>query len=328
MDAAGIDKGQLAAHVGFPAQFGQSQFAITRGNAFEAQVKANGCAELLTLLRDRLGLELPEVAYSDLESVGGNQRPDLRHRRSRQELARAASASDDAGTLFDHPMLTLEVGGWTVYLEPDLIAFQWKGQFHIVEIKSFAVIDGQADASKVAAAAMQSAVYVLAMRDLLVSQGFSANAVAHNVILVCPKDFSNQPTATFVDVRKQLTVLRRQLSRLTRIDTLLSLLPPTFSLATTRSAATVVDDLRTIEARYMPECLNTCELARFCRDEARGCTRVMGRSVCEELGGVETVATALSLARDSHDPSPEQAEAASLLKLAWSIRQECLGSAA
>src|SRR5262249_28757537 len=167
-----------------------------------------------------LGLALPEVAYSDLESVGGNERPELRHRRARQELARAASGSDDAGTLFDHPMLRLEVGGWTVYLEPDLIAFQWKGQFPIRAHKSVSVIDGQADAGKVAAAAMQSAVYVLAMRDLLTSQGFSPDAVAHNVILVCPKDFSNQPTATFVDVRKQLTVLRRQLSRLTRIDAL------------------------------------------------------------------------------------------------------------
>ena len=37
MDAAGIDKPRLASYIGFPAPFGQSQFAITRGNAFEAQ---------------------------------------------------------------------------------------------------------------------------------------------------------------------------------------------------------------------------------------------------------------------------------------------------
>ena len=111
MDAAGIDKAKLAAYVGFPAQFGQSQFAITRGNAFEAQVKANGCAELLTLLREKLGLALPEVAYDDLESVGGNPSPEMRHARTRQLLGRAASAAEDAGTLFDHPMLRLEVGG-------------------------------------------------------------------------------------------------------------------------------------------------------------------------------------------------------------------------
>ena len=328
MDAAGIDKSTLAAHIGFPAQFGQSQFAITRGNAFEAQVKANGCAELLTLLRDKLGLPLPEVSYDDLEAVGGNLSPELRYRRTRALLARAAAASDDAGTLFDHPMLRFEVGGRKVYLEPDLIAFQWKGQFHVVEIKSFPVIDGQADGGKVAAAAIQSAVYMLSLRALLTSQGFSNEAVAHDVVLVCPRDFSNQPTATFVDVRKQLTVLRRQLGRLARIDSLLSLLPSTLSLSTTRPAGEVAADLRMIEARYMPECLNNCELARFCRDEARGCTRVMGRSVSEDLGGVETVGTALGLARGELAPSPEQIEAAALLRLAWSLREECLGSAA
>jgi hypothetical protein len=50
LDAAGADKQQIATYLGFPPRFGQSQFAITRGNSFEAQVKANGCAALLTLL--------------------------------------------------------------------------------------------------------------------------------------------------------------------------------------------------------------------------------------------------------------------------------------
>jgi hypothetical protein len=44
MDAAGVDKQKIAAHIGYPAPFGQSRFAITRGNAFEAQVKGNGAA--------------------------------------------------------------------------------------------------------------------------------------------------------------------------------------------------------------------------------------------------------------------------------------------
>jgi hypothetical protein len=158
MDAAGVDKQGVASCAGFPAPFGQSQFAIARGNAFEAQVKANGCAELLRLLRDQLGLPVPEVSYDDLEEVGGNTSRELRHTRTRSLLARAAVSGADAGTLFDHPLLRLAVAGRHVYLEPDLIAFQLHGQFRVVEIKSFAVIDGQADGDKVAAAATQSAV--------------------------------------------------------------------------------------------------------------------------------------------------------------------------
>ena len=164
MDAAGVDKQKLAAHVGYPAPFGQSEFAITRGNAFEAQVKDNGAAQLLTLLREVLGLDVTEVRYTDLNDVGGNQDNELRHVYTRQRLTAAAAGT---GTLFDHPLLRLRVGGRHAYLEPDLIALRLDGTFHVIEIKSFAVIDGQADPAKVAAAAIQSAVYVRALRDLL-----------------------------------------------------------------------------------------------------------------------------------------------------------------
>ena len=336
MDAAGIDKPRLASYIGFPAPFGQSQFAITRGNAFEAQVKANGCAELLRLLREQLGLPIPEVSYDDLEEVGGQRSQHLRHARTHNLLTRAVRAGDDAGTLFDHPLLRLEVGGRPVYLEPDLIAFQLGGRFHVVEIKSFAVIDGQADGDKVAAAAIQSAVYVLAMRQLLAELGTGPEVVSHEVVLVCPENFSNRPVATRLDVRKQLTVLRRQLSRLDRIDSLIGLQPPglTFDLELDqaglphRPAAKLADDVRTVPARYMPECLASCEMCFFCRDEASGQTAALGRAAADELGAVQSVRMVLGLADGTITPADDQAEAAALLREAARLRRECLGETA
>ena len=341
MDAAGADKQRLAAFAGFPAPFGQSQFAITRGNAFEAQVKANGCAELLRLLREHLGLDIPEVAYDDLNDVGGNTGLLVRHRRARSLLTRAVSAGSDAGTLFDHPLLRIEVAGRPVFLEPDLIAFQFGGQFHVVEIKSFAVIDGQADGAKVAAAVIQSAVYVLALRELLAGQGIGPDAVADNVVLVCPENFSNAPTAALLDVRKQLTVLRRQLARLASIESLLDVLPAdlTFDLALDadgvpqRSPADVRDAIRTVDARYAPECLASCEMCYLCRDEARGSgaggsTEALGREVRDDLGAIDTVDAVLGLAEGTRIPADDQAEAAELLRAAARLRRECLGEVA
>ncbi len=52
----------LAQALGSPAPFGQSQFAFMRGNAFEARVKADGGAELLRLLYERLGGSSPARA--------------------------------------------------------------------------------------------------------------------------------------------------------------------------------------------------------------------------------------------------------------------------
>jgi hypothetical protein len=348
MDAAGVDKQRIAAYAGFPALFGQSRFALARGNAFEAQVKSDGGAQLLTLLREHLNLPIPEAHYDDLGEVGGNTSLDLRHARTRTLLARAATADAASGTMFDHPLLRLEVGGRHAFLEPDLIAFQLYGRFHVIEIKSFAVIDGQADGGKVAAAAIQSAVYVLALRDALSELELPPQSVADEAILVCPENFSNRPVATSLDVRKQLTVLRRQLARMDRIDDLLDLLPPglTFDLdpdgngVPRRRPPDVADAIRQVQARYAPECLSTCEMCFFCRDEARGCTAALGRDALDDLGGVEHVETVLRLARtDTAPPAPEGdpsaadgpeaaaglAEAAELLRRAARLRADALG---
>lgn len=337
LDAAGADKQRIAAYAGFPPRFGQSRFALARGNAFEAQVKANGGAELLTLLRERLGLPIPEAHYADLSEVGGSTSLDLRHARTRSLLARAVGAEASEGTMFDHPLLRLEVGGRLAFLEPDLIAFQLHSQFHVVEIKSFPVIDGQADGGKVAAAAIQSAVYVLALRDALAGHGLPPETVSDETVLICPQDFANRPVATTLDVRKQLTVLRRQLARLARIDDLLDLLPHglTFDLdpddagVPRREPADLAGALRRVEARYAPECLSTCEMCFFCRDEAVGDAASLGRDVRDDLGGVEHVATVLRLARAQDVPAAgsDLAEAAQLLCAAARLRADALGEA-
>jgi hypothetical protein len=336
LDAAGVDKQRLAGQAGFPAPTGQSQFAIVRGNVFEAQVKANGCTELLRLLREQLGLPIPEVSYADLGEAAGNATREERYARTRELLARAAASDQDAVTLFDHPLLRVDVGGRPAYLEPDLIAFRLRGQFHVVEIKSFAVIDGQADGSKVAAAVTQAAVYVLAMRELLGELGYGPQSVADEVVLVCPENFANQPLATLVDVRRQLTVLKRQLNRLSRIDALLETLPAglTFDLypdaagVPQRPAAQVAGALHMVDARYAPECLDACEIARFCRVEAHGDTAALGRSVRDELGGLSSVTDVLGLAEGTLAPAEEQTEAAEMLRLAARLRAESLAGSA
>ena len=340
MDAAGADKAALATHAGFPRPSGASQspFALTRGGIFEAQVKASGAADLVRLLRDRLGLDLPEVSYSDLESVGGNISREVRYRRTRALLLRAARHPDQAGTLYDHPMLRLQVGGHLAYLEPDVVTFQIQGKFHVVEIKSFAVIDGQADEESVAAAAMQAAAYIVALQDMLTAESLPAAAVSTDIILVTPENFSPQATATFIDVRKQIAILRRQLARMTRIDMLLDELPAglTFDLAPdpdgsyTRARGELASALETVPARYQPRCLKTCELAGFCRDEARAADAltVLGSVVRDDLGSLDSISTALALASGIRQPSADQADIARALRHAKNISDTLAGGAA
>ncbi|HET9518031.1 MAG TPA: hypothetical protein VFO77_09925 [Actinoplanes sp.] len=325
LDAAGVDKTRLAEHVGFPARFGQSRFALARGNGFEALLKADGATRLFDLLRDTLGVEAPDGTYADL-GADDDDTLSARHARTRAVVAAQAGAA-----LVDHPLLTLDVAGQRVFLEPDLIAFQVEGRLHVVEIKSFAIVDDQADSAKVSAAAVQAAVYVLALRNLLTELGHDPALVSHDVVLVCPQNFALRPTAVVLDVRKQLGTLTRQLTRLAAVGDIVAGLPVdlTFDLGLqggqpTRAPAELLAALDQVEARYAPDCLAACELAYFCRHEATGATAVLGRTVREALGGVDTVDEVLALAAARRAPTAEQAEAAELLQAAARLRAEAL----
>jgi hypothetical protein len=312
MDAAGVDKGAVARALGAPERFGQSQFAFARGIAFEARVKADGCAELLRLLG--AGEEAGEgAALPDLTAAG----PEGRAARTRIALAEAPAGR---WTLLDHPLLELRVAGSPAYLEPDAVVVRPDGSWTVIEVKSFPILDGSADSVKVGAAARQAAVYVLALQRL------DATAPLTGVLLVCPRDFSNVPTAELVDVRKQLSVTRRQLARLTRIEEIAAALPDgtTFAVADGRSPAQLAEAVEAVPAAYAPECLDTCELAYHCRERARACGGVeaLGRSVRGDLGSLTTVERVLAAAdgvtSDDGDP------AAAALRRAQALRAEAL----
>ncbi|MFF9198530.1 hypothetical protein ACF09L_25260 [Streptomyces sp. NPDC014779] len=314
LDGAGVDKTALAAKLGAPSAFGQSQFAIARGNAFEAKVKADGGRELLALLgiAEQGEVDLPELAAAGPEG-----------RAARTALALREATAAGRWALLDHPMLALEVAGSPVYLEPDAVVVRPDGRWTVVEIKSFPMIDGSADASKVGAAARQAAVYVLALEKVAaVTEGA---AVAHQVLLVCPKDFSNLPTASAVDVRKQLAVTRRQLARLTRIEEIADTLPEgvTFDLAQC-SPEELDSAVECVPHAYAPECLAACELAFHCRERARAADAVaaLGRSVRGELGGLTTVGAVLAAARGEAGDPDDPAVAA--LRRARALRAEAL----
>lgn len=337
LDASGSDKAAIATHAGYPAPFGQSSFAIARGNAFEAMVKANGCAELLRVLRETLQLTLPEVGYQDLNDVGGDGRAETRHARTAQLLS-AAARGLGSGTLFDHPMLRLVVGGHAVFLEPDLVAFRIEDRFHIVEIKSFPIFDGQADPAQVRSATTQACAYVIALRAMLADAGVGPDAVSDTIVLVAPKNFTNRPTGAFVDARKQVATLTRQLARIERIGVLIDLLPAdlTFDLATDdtgrpqRPTQELTETLDQVPATYRPDCLNHCEMAFYCRSRARAeaSLDVLGPAVREHLGGIDTATMALGLARGTLTPNEDQAEMAAALRHAARLRAELVPTGA
>ncbi|MFJ3665375.1 hypothetical protein ACIPSE_02855 [Streptomyces sp. NPDC090106] len=324
LDGAGVNKTALASALGSPSAFGQSQFALTRGNAFEAKVKADGGAELLRLVHEKLdhGAEPPVGArVPELTAIG----PEGRTARTALAL-REATEARGAWTLLDHPMLALDVAGSPAFLEPDAVVVHPDGGWTVVEIKSFPMLDGAADPAKVGAAARQAAVYVLALEEVAARMD-PAPEVRHTVLLVCPKDFSNLPTACAVDVRKQRAVTGRQLARLTRVQDIADTLPEGTCFDPARPAEELTAAVESVPATYAPECLAACELAFHCRARSRdaGAVTSLGRSVRAELGGLSTVDDVLAAARgDSGDPDDP---AVAALRRAAALRAEAQGAA-
>lgn len=335
LDAAGIDKDALAAHLGLPRPLRKSQLALDYGLAFERQVTAQGGAPLVPLLRQALGLSVPEVSYEDVNSVGSDDdKSPLRLRRihTRSRIRRAAHGRSDPRTLLDHPVLRLSVAGHQAYLEPDVIAFQREGVFYVVEIKSFPVIHGQPDPIKATAALTQAAAYVLALRELLAEDGLPPERVSDTVVLVNPRNFTRHPTATPFSAGKQIKNLSRHLGRLRRLPEMLDKVPhdTTFDLAPgpdqkpTRPRAELVAALATVRPYYTPGCRYHCDLAFHCRTEARnqGRTAALGAAVRDDLAGIDTIATALALTDGHLHPSRGQKDLTQALRHAQRIHAD------
>ena len=328
LDGAGVNKATLASALGSPSAFGQSQFALARGNTFEARVKADGGAELLRLVHEKLdpGAVAPaEAEVPDLTASGPEGRT-ARTALALRDATAAARAGTGGWTLLDHPMLALDVAGSPAFLEPDAVVVHPDGSWSVVEIKSFPMLDGSADPAKVGAAARQAAVYVLALEEVA-ARLTPAATVRHRVLLVCPKDFSNLAAASAVDVRKQRAVTGRQLSRLSRIEDIADALPEGTCFAPDLPTAELTAAVESVPAEYAPECLSACELAFHCRDgsRARGAVTSLGRSVRAELGALTTVDDVLSAAHGRSGDAADPTVAA--LRRAATLRAEALRGA-
>lgn len=324
IDAAGVQAFELAERLGQPVTRGQSPFAITAGNQFERRLKEGTGYELLA---EALApyVALPQkMVVADLGAAKGVAPgdPALRHRAHQTEAVLASIARGDAEAphLVDHPVLHFEIAGTSAFLEPDALAFRVGTKLELVEIKSYAIIDDQADPSKLAATAGQSAVYLIALRATLERLGFDPDLLSPSVILVAPRNFGRKPTAHRIPLKKKMMALERVLRAIPRTDTLLEKLnlPRDFTLDHAPASAkgkTAVGPSPALEAavrrlpmRYVPECLAACDLAKFCRHQAilDDDPSRLGRTARDSLAGVTTLRDALRLATSGPRPDETQ----------------------
>lgn len=312
LDTAQIDTAKMADHLGQPVPFGQSPFAIGQGNRFEARVKANHYAELKRVLAE-VGIVLPPSLTT--VSIRGGFDNEARVADTRGALEAIATGESTAVNVIDKGMTKLLVGDNPVYLEQDALAFRHGEKLHICEIKGFPLVDGTAEPQKVGAAARQSAVYLASIEDTLGELGVDPTVVSYDVVLICPRNYTIQPTARKINVGREVRALRRQLRKREQIDSRLVNLDLTGLTEETRDEAAHSTALvEALEFRYQPACIGTCDLARQCRSEAQdtGSPCTLGDEAANLLAATSTLETAKSLSNGAN-PEPNNIEVAAAL---------------
>jgi len=332
LDASGVDTNKLAATLGKPVPFGQSPFALGQGNSFEQRVKRDGYAELVRVLSE-LGVTLPPSL--ETAQVSGGSDNEARVARTTEVLRAIAAGDHDAPNVIDHGMTKLMVGGSTVYLEQDALAFRHGGQLRICEVKGFPIVDGTAQPEKVGGAARQSAVYLASIQDTLAELGFDPGIVSSDVVLICPRNYTIQPTAQVINVERELRALRRQLARRDSLDAVLAHLD--FSTVIPPSGNEQEDAeiyarslVAALPYRYAPACIGNCDMSRVCKSEALAADDpcVLGDEAANLLAATPTIAEALAMAEGEGPQDGPEGDVAEVLRRARAAQRKLVAQAA
>src|SRR3954471_2596652 len=187
--SAGVDFDRLLRDTRFETPFGQSPFAFTRGNLFEAAFRQNDYAEAHRLLRE-VGFRPEEGRTVNLREgfpctkEGMNRRAEVTAELLRDILVGRAGAPN----LIDGAVLQTTIAGVLANFEADAIAARIAGVLRAGEVKSFPVVDLRADPDKLAAALDQVAFYLLLLRRRVLELGAPPERVSNEALLITPRN--------------------------------------------------------------------------------------------------------------------------------------------
>ena len=306
---------------------GADPLAIKRGRLFEEILKKDDYAELLNLLFEQdaaMGTFGPDARIArlrDLPAPPGRSGLELRAAATRVELGKIARKAWDAATLIDGAVIRARIAGEIAYFEADGLAAATGGVLHVVEAKSFPLIDGRCDPVKLGAACSQAGLYASLVRAQLREEGLPEETVSDTGFIVLPK---NTRLGRAVLLRQNLAFHIRRAARLLSLASLDSGVreriqdhpfPSEKAVAAERLDALshLMDHSGT---HYRPECLEHCAAAKLCRERAYRAGRVglLGDQARRELTGIDTLPRVLELAAGAEPMASEQDSARELVR--------------
>lgn len=296
--AAGVSTDRLLRGTRYEVPFGQSPFAIQRGRKVEEVARAHNAEAIRLRAEAEFGCF---ARWHVLDVAQLYKKPDwsIGVRATREAIARILSGERNAPTLIFGAAFAYKLKERMQHYEADALLVHPSGTLHVVEIKSFPKVAGQADGEKLGAALAQSSIYVLALRELVIELGGVPNtSVSSEVLIFTPENFRLRLTSTRKNVERRARYTDEALRQMPAINEYRAAVPTAFTFgAVVDSAAAEADRIKPLEAiascvgtTFGSECKGNCGLFRFCRERHYRDRKlaVLGADVTNLLPGVES----------------------------------------
>lgn len=320
----GIPMRQVAAKEGLAAPFGQSPFALARGQSFERRLFRDRAARLSEGLERAGALDGNGIEFRDLRlKQHGGPHADLDRSRAAttallQELNASAAKTPwivasptiliPGGIMLPEALLVIDV----------LLVKPREGGFELIvgEIKTYPDRGGYTEPESLAQARAQAGVYVHGLQLVVAGLGLDARLkVSTSGFLVLSRPGSNFPSVRAEeDFRFQALRAGRGFGLLSEAAQKLPPFPEEERIAGVLAA----------EVNYCEACLSFCERAPSCHRRAyeAGDPAVLGDQVARFLGEVD-LHRATALLASGKAKTPAEVELLRLLREARGLEEEC-----
>jgi hypothetical protein len=287
----GVPMRDVAKAEGATGDYGQSPFALARGQSFEDSLFRDGAQRLIAALVEAEVLLEGASGFLDLRT--------RRHRGTSKDLADAlartkAHLAAVAGPADRRPKQCL-LAGAALHIPGDLmipetvlildaLVIRTDGEHPLLivgEVKTYPDRAGYTDAGELATARAQAGVYVAGLELCLKEWGIDARLqVSHRGFLVLSRSGSNMPS---IRANEDLAHQRKRALRgFERLHAIAQSIPKPV-LPTTG-----MDAIRAAPTHYCEACVAFCERAQLCRERAAGYGNpaVLGDEMEQWLGDV------------------------------------------
>lgn len=313
-----------------PANEQLSPFALAASKKFEYTLFANNAERLIDLYREKGRLGAAETSVINIEQrLPGETQEVMRQRvaLTRELLARKLRRETGLPNIIIKPRLIIKVLEHDYQIEPDvLVASASDSCYRIVEIKSYVARGGKTSDADLRNARRQSAVGVMALRQLMARLGSDGDGVPPVADIILRRPYSYYPALSIEMIAGEITSVESFMARLARDITATAELLQSQSFNAIDSAAA----LSAVPYNYLPDCREYCALAKICKQQAiaEGALVLLGRQARDGFAPAGSLARAYQLMMGAAAQSPEEAELRAELVEALRLYEEALAHVA